>query len=201
MWRGRLRDPGGGLTPLLSLVRLWDELSLGQGERFWEESNLPFLGSRRKNPGVPLSLHRLSRLPHPAPGVSQPLPCQQLSLPAGTVLLKALCDDGETGASILVLLGGGELCCNGDSASVWELTPAWCRVCCSLWLSLQSCKRPHALGLQDPAGIFAPFSPRSLPSSCPSPHPLFYPALPPTPCSESPCLHRGGTRRGKAVPV
>lgn len=32
-----------------------------------------------------------------------------------------------------------------------------------------------------------------LPTLCPFPHPLFYPALPPaSPCSESSCLHHGG---------
>lgn len=80
--------------------------------------------------------------------------------------------------------------CNEDSGSVWELMPTWCRVCCSLWLSLQSCKPPCALRLQDPAGIFAPFS-------CP-PSALFLtlyftlPCPPPSQCSESSRLHHGG---------
>lgn len=91
-------------------------------------------------------------------------------------LLKALCDDGLAAASILVLLG-----------SVWELTPAWCRVCRSLWLSVRRCKRPRVPHLRHPCSLlpllFAPL--------CPSPHPLFSSALPSL-CSESPCLHHGG---------
>lgn len=69
--------------------------------------------------------------------------------------------------------------CDEDSGSVWELMPAWCRVCCSLWLSLQSCKRPCALRLQDPAGIFAPFS-------CP-PSAFFLTLYFTLPCPPPPC--------------
>lgn len=102
-------------------------------------------------------------------------------------LLKALCDDGLAAASILVLLGGGAAPCNGDWGSVWELMPAWCRVCRSLWLSVRRCERPHVPQLRHPCSLlpvlFAPL--------CPSPHPLFSSALPSL-CSESPCLHHGG---------
>ena len=106
---------------------------------------------------------------------------------------------GGAGASILVLLGG-EVPCDEDSGISSHTDPTWCRVCCSLWLSLQSCKRPRALQLQDPAGIVAPFSPPLsallLPTLCPFPRPLSYPALPsPVPLSHLVCTMGDTTRK------
>ena len=84
------RDPGGGLTLLLSPEQLWDKLSLDQGSIFGRRPTSCFFVQEGKIPVSLPSLHRLSCLPHPA-SFGQLQGCVAHAMPASSPFLQAQC--------------------------------------------------------------------------------------------------------------